>query len=416
MQPFVVRSLPLVIVGALFSLIGSHPASADGTPTCAGLPATLVGTARADKLVGTSGDDVIVGLARNDVIDGRGGDDVICGGRGADTLFGRSGTDELQGGGSRIVRGDGQVIYYRDRLVGGAGDDVLDPGFDGGTHETRWDLLDFSGAPGPVVADVAADTVTGHGVDIVVGDNYAVLGSRFDDTLTGGDGDDELYGGNGADQLLGLQGADTLLDTDGSFRPTTTADDDLLDGGPGDDLLFAEEGNDDLFGGDGADSLSSSGAFPDRLDGGPGRDEIYDQLTLSDDQSIDAGGGRDLVRLFGGYDDGAAQLRSRVVIDLAAGTARIPASDLTFPFAGAEALMSYLPALTWYGTDGADKVEADPTYDRRTRRLVAHGRAGDDRITGTTRADLIDGGPGVDVGQGRTGDDTCIDVEVRRSC
>lgn len=83
---------------------------------------------------------------------------------------------------------------------------------------------------------------------------------------------------------------------------------------------------------------------------------------------------------------------------------------------GAERLLSYLPALTWYGTAGPDVVQAAPTADRRTGRLVADGRGGADRILGTTRRDRIDGGPGRDRADGAGGADTCVAVEVRRSC
>ena len=43
-------------------------------PTCAGLPATIVGTDGSDILFGTSGADVIVALGGNDIIFARGGD------------------------------------------------------------------------------------------------------------------------------------------------------------------------------------------------------------------------------------------------------------------------------------------------------------------------------------------------------
>jgi Ca2+-binding RTX toxin-like protein len=53
---------------------------------CHGVPATIVGNRRSNRLVGTKHGDVIVGKGGNDVIVGRGGRDLICGGRGADML------------------------------------------------------------------------------------------------------------------------------------------------------------------------------------------------------------------------------------------------------------------------------------------------------------------------------------------
>ena len=134
---------------------------------------------------------------------------------------------------------------------------------------------------------------------------------------------------------------------------------------------------------------------------------------LSADQAIDGGPGRNHVTIARFYAD---PVLPRIVIDLAAGTATFPDEGVTFPFAGADGLSSYLRALTWYGTEGADKLEADPTFDRRTARLIAHGRGGDDRILGTQRADFIDGGAGTDVADARDGDDACRSIEIQRSC
>lgn len=106
------------------SLLGfpraAEPAVAGG-PTCAGKPATIVGTKRKDVLVGTKGRDVIVGRGGRDLIRGRGGNDLLCGGAGADLIYGNGGADALLGNGGN------------DGLFGGAGPDTLSggPGPDG---------------------------------------------------------------------------------------------------------------------------------------------------------------------------------------------------------------------------------------------------------------------------------------------
>jgi Ca2+-binding RTX toxin-like protein len=147
-----------------------------GPVTCAGLPATIVGTAGPDILVGTPGPDVIHGLGDNDGIDGRGGDDVICGGPGDDILLGSEGDDRLFGGSGN------------DLLSGGAGDDILR----GGTGNDR--------------------LLGGEGHD-------RLLGGVGDDRLSGGAGDDLLFGGVGQDVLSGGGGFDVCdgqddMDTD----------------------------------------------------------------------------------------------------------------------------------------------------------------------------------------------------------
>ena len=93
-----------------------------GTPFCGGLPATIVGSTKADLLFGTDDGDVIVGRGGADQIDGKGGNDRICGGAGADTIYGGAGDDFLSGG------GDDDHLYGAaddDRVRGGRGNDVL---------------------------------------------------------------------------------------------------------------------------------------------------------------------------------------------------------------------------------------------------------------------------------------------------
>jgi hypothetical protein len=89
---------------------GTTPAPAPGGATCAGKPATIVGTGGNDVRVASPGRDVIAGLGGNDTLSGVAGNDLICGGagkdnlkggKGKDTLLGQKGKDALKGGGSR---------------------------------------------------------------------------------------------------------------------------------------------------------------------------------------------------------------------------------------------------------------------------------------------------------------------------
>jgi len=80
---------------------GLLTAGADLVVTFSGVdarPATIIGTAKADKLVGTAAGETIKGLAGADVLLGKGGNDVIQGGAGADRITGGLGFDDLYGG------------------------------------------------------------------------------------------------------------------------------------------------------------------------------------------------------------------------------------------------------------------------------------------------------------------------------
>ncbi len=144
-------------------------------PTCAGLPATLVGTSNDDVLQGTEGPDVIFAGQGNDRIDGLGGDDLICGGFGNDVVFAGDGNDT-------VFSGPGH-----DRVRGGNGADVINGGHG---HD------DIEGNQGP--DEIRAFT----GRDYVKGGlgNDELFGGAGADRLVGGDGNDRIFGGNGVDR------------------------------------------------------------------------------------------------------------------------------------------------------------------------------------------------------------------------
>jgi uncharacterized repeat protein (TIGR01451 family) len=100
-------------------------------PTCAGVPATIVGTPGPDTLFGTAGDDVIRSFGGDDSVFGFRGGDLVCAGGGSDFVLGGKGNDFIRGGsGSDRIRGrSGDDSLFgrrgRDRLRGGSGDDLL---------------------------------------------------------------------------------------------------------------------------------------------------------------------------------------------------------------------------------------------------------------------------------------------------
>lgn len=87
---------------------------------CRGKAATIVGTARRNRIKGTKRRDVIVSLGGNDVIRGLRGNDIVCGGAGRDRLIGGRGNDLLIGGNGNDVLLGG---FGTDKLLGGPGRD-----------------------------------------------------------------------------------------------------------------------------------------------------------------------------------------------------------------------------------------------------------------------------------------------------
>ncbi|MCG8564040.1 MAG: hypothetical protein MI747_03060, partial [Desulfobacterales bacterium] len=116
-----------------------------------------------------------------------------------------------QGGDDILVGGDGA-----DTLSGGAGSDTILFAGDAATSQgVTIDLLTGLGRG----ADAQGDTYTGI---------ENVVGTAFDDTLTGDNTGNRLEGGAGNDLLSGLGGDDTLVSSGG---------DDRLSGGEGSDIF-----------------------------------------------------------------------------------------------------------------------------------------------------------------------------------
>ena len=150
---------------------------------------------------------------------------------------------------------------------------------------------------------------------LLADDSYNIVGSAFNDTLSGfdaedtifgGDGDDILTGNSGADTLHGDDGDDTLFGDSGSDSLDGDVGNDSLDGGSLNDTLIGGSGNDTLLGGSNDDSLLG-GSGSDSLDGGSNNDTLdggSDNDTLLGGSGHDTlDGGSEYDSLFGGEDN-----------------------------------------------------------------------------------------------------------------
>ena len=189
-------------------------------------------------------------------IEGRAGDDLLTGGAGGDTLNGGSGNDTASYAGSTGavtvllysgvgMRGDaeGDQLIGIENIIGSNFDDILTGSFLGGQliEGRAGDDLLTGGAGGDTLSGGSGnDTVSYAGstgaVTVLLysgvgsrgdaeGDQLIgienIIGSNFDDILTGSflsgqliegrAGDDILKGGAGADMLTGGSGSDTFV-------------------------------------------------------------------------------------------------------------------------------------------------------------------------------------------------------------
>ncbi|MBG6210680.1 Ca2+-binding RTX toxin-like protein [Labrenzia sp. EL_126] len=284
---------------------------------------TLFGGSGNDKLIGGFGNDTLNGGDGEDTLRGGKGNDRLVGNKGNDRMFGGSGDDLLvwnNGDGSDLMNGGSgydrvQVnfntdlvnddlqnkdvaefsvtpngvqfarVELNDQNVNGLFQldirktEVLETNFGGGDDtaqivdtvldEIKLDLdggdgtdtLDLSRAAEGVQVDLAAGTLEGS--EAVNFEN--VIGTEFDDRITGDDQDNVISGLGGVDTIHGGKGNDILVANKGN------------------DFVFGEEGDDLLVwnNGDGSD-LMDGGADYDRVQVNFNTDLVNDDLQNKD--------------------------------------------------------------------------------------------------------------------------------------
>ena len=303
----------------------------------------------ADNIRGGQGDDALWGYGGNDRIEGGSGNDSIVGGPGDDILTDTFGDDNIKGGDGNDAIDGGSGI---DLLLGGAGDDFV--------HKP---LDNSDGATG----------FLGTGDDIF-------LGGTGRDTPIANEGDDWLEGGPHSDLLIG--------DNSQQFQDDEIGGDDVLIGGPGSDDMDAEGGDDVMVGGLGG---------TDRFHGMFGFDYVtFDGLTVGKDvdmasifilpgetalrdrypqvESVSGGSGNDVIR---GLGRGALEL-------IAFAESNLLTEEGLDLVVGLESLL---------------RPTAAPEHDFAAR-FLALDQDGD-----TPEGNLLMGGPGSDLIEGRDGDD-----------
>ena len=364
-----------------------------------------------ENLTGSSFGDSLTGDAGNNFFIGYGGSDTITGGTGNDTvsyawysneitvnlaamnnlhvtLSGGvhntlSGIENIIGGsGNDKITGDGQDNIFE----GGAGDDSLDGG-------TGTNTVSYEHAISAVSVNIATGVASGGDGNDRLSNFTNIIGSAFNDSLTGNVNANTIQGGAGNDSLYGGAGNDVLY------------------GGADNDILYGEIGNDSLYGGTGNDSLYG-GAGNDSLDGGAGNDLLYggagnDLLTGGD--GIDTASYADITsgtgtsNLWGVYVNiSGAQSTTDTVLNTIAtqsGWGAALASGLSTG-AGDNDTLSGIENLT--GTNFRDYLVGSDSDNH----LI--GGAGNDTIWGGAGNDTIDATLGNDFVRGESGDDLIL--------
>uniref|UniRef100_UPI00054D629E lipase family protein n=1 Tax=Hellea balneolensis TaxID=287478 RepID=UPI00054D629E len=248
-----------------------------------------------------------------------------------------------------------------DIILGSPGDDVLRglEGADTLDGAAGKDTASYVGSDERVIITLNSSAEGGHAEGDILSNFESLIGSDFNDILTGDTGDNTLSGEDGNDTVSGVEGNDTLIGGVGN---------DILDGGLGDDILIGEEGADRLIGGSGADIL----------DGGLGFDSV-DYRGAASRVAFDVVSG-------GTVGDAAG--------DTFNGIERYYASNFNDTITGSDANEFF------YGEDGNDTINAGGGIDRvygGDGNDIQRGQAGNDQLYGSAGADQLNGGTGFDI-------------------
>lgn len=224
----------------------------------------VIGTDFSDRISGDAEDNIIHGRGGSDYLSGRSGDDVIHGGEGFDHISGGRGRDQLYGGDDRDILEGGRDA---DHIDGGHGDQ---------------DAATYASSDGAVNVSLERGTgVGGHAQgDTLVNIEYLV-GSDYDDILTGDKGANLIAGGAGGDTINGGQGDDYFIGGQVLFAQATESRSVASDGAA--DIFVFE--NDRRRGPDlehGDDTISDFEVGIDKID--LSRTEVDDWDDIDDDR------------------------------------------------------------------------------------------------------------------------------------
>ncbi|MDE0286324.1 MAG: hypothetical protein OXN26_17485 [Gammaproteobacteria bacterium] len=335
------------------------------------------GPENSDSLFGDAGDDVIYGGPGDDYLEGGEDDDTLFGGTGSDALFGGRGSDMIYAD-AEDVDGYIQINGY-ENAVDNEGNFFIEPHTDIDTLSFARVENDDDDGIGSADSPLTLGTQSDENGYIVNIEN--LIGSGFDDYLTGDAGDNVIEGGEGADTLDGAAGNDTLSYESSDDRVRIT----LNDSGAattnrghasGDTAVNFENiigsAHDDELVGNNQDNV---------IEGGPGADEM------------DGGAHTDSATT-GNYGDTLSYKSSDAGVTVNLATARVSGGH-------AEGDTIEIEELDHDGDDQTDRIDVS-TFESAT------GSSHDDTLIGDYRRNRLDGGDGDDILRAGAGWDDLI--------
>jgi Ca2+-binding RTX toxin-like protein len=277
-------------------------------------------------------------------------------------------------------------------------------------------------ARGLILGGPADDVLTGGiGNDQLFGraGRDRLAGNRGDDLLEGGLGDDIVLGEDGNDIARGNDGTDLVDGGAGDDNVSGQGGGDLLLGGAGNDILVGGDGNDEMRGGDGRDTLFG-GTGDDLLTGGAGPDE-FDFLV--DQYGFVRANGQDIVTDFDPAQDhlvlhdkldATFNIRPRLTFEqlddngtfrLGDGDRHMTIQAVTLDGVTRDSLVFDLKGAMGLDFAGPQTVTLFGVTEIPPVAIGTYGAGGIAPLIGTSRADILVGGPEDDRLAGLRGDD-----------
>ena len=397
--------------------------------------------------------NIIYAEAGNDTVYGGSSDDIILAGAGTDKLYGGGGDDKFiinaassnsansfygQAGNDKIIITDNQNLLIKTTFdASNSIEDII-----GQTNIAGQKITSILGTSGHNTIDLSATTLTNI---------KEINGRAGNDKITGSSGDDTIITGLGWDKLKGEDGDDTFI-IRGNIDNTHNAYGSEYDGGNGNDKIIAEDANNVIL-----RNFDASNSIEDIIDkqilrvkkitsilGTSGHNTIdLSATTLTNIKEINGRAGNDKItgssgddtiitglgwdKLKGEDGDDTFIIRGNIdnthnaygsEYDGGNGNDKIIAEDannvILRNFDASNSIEDIIgqtniagqKITSILGTSGHNTIDLSATTLTNIKEI--NGRAGNDKITGSSGDDTIITGLGWDKLKGEDGDDTFI--------